>query len=727
MSMSPKKYNTVLSDLTKTGNNADAITNSYLEVLTFDGNTKVVLPNGQEVDSLSGRLKKLDVRVSSENVYEGNESQKDINKRLCKLSTFDINGNSDETIKFLEACKYAIDNNYILNIDRNVNVIFSSIPNGNIVDNPTGTFLGKSIYIPNMIGDGKSIITLDGDFGLNTNKNIKTHIENITINVKNRKGNESSANSGWSNSGCVFIGTETKISSCYNNININVDCLPTERVKMGICELKSDNCQFINIQTVNIANVLWNRNGNMNVYDNITAKNFETVLWLQDIDSYTINNIKGINTKDNASWWLGKTTGIAANGKDIIMIEPYAKSTLPKYGSVKNIYSEWVIERSVYIIASDVYVDGVVSINGEGVKVVGANANLISKNNTIKNITVKLMEDYAIQSGRSSPYGFITYWSENTEVYDSFIDNIGSVTRSMTFLLVDGVTGANHSTKNIKLVRCGAKYTQDGLILIGMRNTEQSTDLDYIVLDGIEIIDCWTEKRNRSAMNGPLFEVTDLNRNDVIKSKYAVKNVKLLNCSLKISQTPMPQRDFAPYSFNYVDGFYSSGLIVDDIFSNGILWYNTPSLVHNNITLYDNFNFNTNNIRLQMTALGKVKLNKGSVLKFNYIDSSIANNVTYRGCLTVTYVETGQYAYNNNLTQNVLNLYLKDQSFNMTSSKMEFSLQIFNNIDIIMLKQVNNSFTSLLGTIPNYITANGTSLTIQDSSQIPKNITINFS
>ena len=59
MSMSPKKYNTVLSDLTKTANNADAITHSYLEVLTFDENTKVVLPNGQEVDSLNARLKNL--------------------------------------------------------------------------------------------------------------------------------------------------------------------------------------------------------------------------------------------------------------------------------------------------------------------------------------------------------------------------------------------------------------------------------------------------------------------------------------------------------------------------------------------------------------------------------------------------------------------------------------------------------------------------------------------
>lgn len=59
MSMSPKKYNTVLSDLTKTGNNADAITHSYQEVLTFDENTNIVLPNGQEVESLDARVKRL--------------------------------------------------------------------------------------------------------------------------------------------------------------------------------------------------------------------------------------------------------------------------------------------------------------------------------------------------------------------------------------------------------------------------------------------------------------------------------------------------------------------------------------------------------------------------------------------------------------------------------------------------------------------------------------------
>lgn len=220
MSMSPKKYNTVLSDLTKTGNNADAITHSYLEVLTFDENTKVVLPNGQEVDSLNARLKNLDIKVSSDLVYDKNNiPQSTIND--LKVSTFESvddmikstykyegavaitksyhkNKNIGGSIYIYDSSKLSIDNGitiikgWCLVWDKqNLNVMVAGCKGNGTEDD--GVIIQKILDIFNENGGG--ILNGSNKTYLVNNNNFEINTDNVFI--VDMKFKRTSLKTGW--------------------------------------------------------------------------------------------------------------------------------------------------------------------------------------------------------------------------------------------------------------------------------------------------------------------------------------------------------------------------------------------------------------------------------------------------------------------------------------------------------------------------------------------------
>jgi len=611
-----------------------------------------------------------------------------INEQLADIATnakkFGVTGDgiTDDTINIITAFNYCIENNRVL-LFPSGEYLFkkSSVPLESIYSNSYGNFIKCS----SMIGEDSTII-VDGLIGFDTSEIENLKVSELKFKLINGYGTditENDINVVFYNSDLLSV---TKIRLYQHLMFEGIVDLEngSQRYGAAIYERVFDSGYFNNIVTKNLVTGVRVIEGKNFSVDTVKSFNFQTCIYTSnDCFNYDVNNILAENTFNQSQTWLRKNhltnPRTSFNGLDLFL------GAGDNY-QLNNLNAINPIERCVYSQGSNVNATQLRCVNGHGFKFVGQGYEDIKKNIKVSN-THLIVDRETVGTVQGSFSHSAIYWVENIEFDNCKVTDNGTSTGG-----IGKIFELNRKSKNVKISNVNCGRHENSLAYIVLREELGLTPEDYIVVDNLEIENCYIEKDN--GRSGSLLSIRTIGSSVDAQLTYAMRNVSIKNSKIKYYDNP----DTFWYNFNYADGFYAEGNSANKRceFQAGIPIVEIP--ITNNIVLREkNITFST--LSVLLNALKTYNMSQGS--KLNLIkDKSNGRvqelNVTLYGALETT----NNVFYNCDMEiTSYLTIY---ESF--TDLPLNYTIEI-NSTDGYYLGQVSGAtVTNLINTPPFAIT-----------------------
>lgn len=302
-------------------------------------------------------------------------------------------GVASDTLTFIEAVNYAYDNDFILKIPNLINGL--TVRSSEVVP------------LPMMKSDGGEII-IEGGLRFDVDKNVK--LVDVDFTLVEGYGVHDTFH------GLGFINPKQE-DTVIDRVEIDNVCIrgvvnEKERVR-GIRLPVSKQSKIENVFSENVGTAIFLMDGSENIYiNNVHGRNIETNVWLRNFENAHVLNASIINTKEQATWWVGQELGVGVNGKDVLL------TVGGEHLTIDNIYGEFCIERPVYCQSSYVNADNLESVNCGGSKFVGSQTDPnVKKKNVFVGTMIIRVDDRRIPDTISQVYGMENIYFDTIKLF----------------------------------------------------------------------------------------------------------------------------------------------------------------------------------------------------------------------------------------------------------------------------------------------------------------------
>lgn len=525
------------------------------------------------------------------------EMFKENNTRYIIKENYDLLG---ESIKIPSNCTLCFDGGSI----KNGNFIKSdftieNIDQNTIADNDLIKLYGasnsilelkKDIFLtenitefPNITGNGHTIKTTHNIIIENKDKVILKDLIFTTLNYGDK------FKEAWGGLLTIKNSKHIAISNIVFDTNINTETLRKEQ-KRGNSGIRLDNCQYIDIKDINFYNIAfcigYNKCSKLTI-ENVNATNSETVISLKNCQKCIISNISLNNEKEDINWICGGLSGVGLNGKNTILITGgYISSDV----KLKNIYSKWPIERSMYLICKNLDIENITTINGCGIKLGGEEED-IKSNIVIKNI-VNIHYDKNLffeKEWNKNIKGEITRTANHldilllTNVKDVKVNNI-YIESNLSTKISEWDDIWNHYAIFLKeecydLIFNNITIKDLNIYNFGLFGILSNTILNSVKIENINIYDCGNSPNRPNASRQ--FFVNNLSDDNCDNNSFVFNNVNVYNMN---SHKRFPLCEEVSINFNNIN-FYLGNNNITFNFHKGK--YNSASIWFQNNILID--------------------------------------------------------------------------------------------------------------------------------------------